>query len=75
MNSDLLHTWFAHNTPQSKTIPAFYQDICLLSMTELDHELIKMTDAYTGELFGSCMSVDDESVVFSVSRLIVDPES
>ena len=43
----------------------------MLSDEELDDELLKMTDHYTEELFSK---VKGESLVFPVSRLVVDPE-
>jgi len=44
-----------------------------LSDSELEEELLKMTDSYTNELFAPNFE-GTQSVVFPVSRLVVDPE-
>jgi N-formylglutamate amidohydrolase len=44
----------------------------MLSDEELDHELTKMTDAYTDALFAPDSNIP--RVVFPISRLVVDPE-
>jgi len=46
----------------------------LLDDQALEAELLKMTDAYTGYLFGSHAGDDDSVVTFPVSRLVLDPE-
>jgi len=53
------------------TIPSERRDSFLLSNEELDDELLKMTDHYTEALFSK---VNGVSLVFPVSRLVVDPE-
>ncbi len=45
----------------------------LLSDTELEGELLRMTDRYTDTLF-DISTIDVRSILFPVSRLLVDPE-
>lgn len=62
-----------HIPHASLSIPADIQPSILLSDADLQSELIKMTDAYTDELFVAD-SAKAQAVVFPVSRLVVDPE-
>ncbi|MEY4630037.1 MAG: hypothetical protein RIQ81_157 [Pseudomonadota bacterium] len=62
-----------HIPHSSTTIPAEYRDQFVLTDAELAAELVRMTDAYTDELFA--MPGDMATTVrFPVSRLVVDPE-
>jgi len=60
-----------HIPHSSKIIPADVRPQFLHSDEELTNEIIRMTDSYTDELF-NCQSAS--SIVFSVSRLVTDPE-
>jgi N-formylglutamate deformylase len=62
-----------HIPHSSKKIP---ENICPLLLTgdDLRQELIMMTDAYVDELFAGCATADDMSLVFPISRLVVDVE-
>jgi len=69
-----------HNSPlvlhiphASRVIPSEIRRTILLSDPELELELNKMTDSYTDELFISD-SVSAQSVVFPMSRLVLDTE-
>lgn len=62
-----------HIPHSSKLIPTGLRSTFLLTDSELDEELLVMTDAFTDELF-SCSAADVAHVVFPVSRLVVDPE-
>lgn len=62
-----------HIPHASTAIPAKYRDQFVLSDADLEEELIRMTDAYTDELFATPLSVAT-TVQFPVSRLVVDPE-
>jgi N-formylglutamate amidohydrolase len=62
-----------HIPHSSRFIPNKIRQGILLSDQELDTELIAMTDSYTDQLFS--MEPDIAiSMVFPVSRLVVDPE-
>ena len=60
-----------HIPHSSQHIPEDVRPVILLDDMELREELIRMTDAYTDELF---MFPGNVSVVFPISRLAVDPE-
>lgn len=60
-----------HIPHASLAIPAHVRPTLLLTDEELSHELLRLTDRYTEELF-DCSSV--APIVFPVSRLVVDPE-
>ena len=60
-----------HIPHSSKNIPEQIISFIILNDIELNEELIRMTDAYTDELFVFPGIV---SVVFPISRLAVDPE-
>ena len=60
-----------HVPHSSQVIPAALRDRFLLPDSEIRHELKLMTDAHTDDLYGR---PDLVSVVFPVSRLVVDPE-
>lgn len=62
-----------HVPHTSVEIPADVRRAILLSEAELDRELLRMTDRYTDELFEVESSIA-ASVVYPVSRLVVDPE-
>lgn len=62
-----------HVPHASMAIPADVRDQFVITDLELDHELIVMTDLATDELF-ACPSAIANTVVFPVSRLVVDPE-
>ena len=58
--------------PHSSThIPAEIRPQFISSEQELDHEILRMTDHYTDELFDW---PNAEKVIAKVSRLVVDPE-
>ncbi len=62
-----------HIPHSSMVIPPDVRSQFVLSDVELHRELLRMTDLFTNELF----SLDERiatSVVFDVSRLVVDPE-
>lgn len=62
-----------HIPHSSTTIPPELREDLQLSNDELHDELLRMTDAYTDELFSP---PDDRilAVTYGVSRLVVDPE-
>ena len=60
-----------HIPHSSHSIPASYQEYFVLSRKDLEHEQLRMVDAYTDELFSL---KESESVVFHYSRLLVDVE-
>jgi N-formylglutamate amidohydrolase len=62
--------------PHSRTtVPSDVRAALCLTDSELDLELLRMTDHHTEELFLSAAAqLSAESVVFPVSRLVVDPE-
>ena len=63
----------AHIPHSSRFIPSDFRQMIVRSNQELETELLAMTDSYTDQLFSmeSDMAI---SVVFPVSRLVVDPE-
>jgi len=63
-----------HIPHSSRKIPAEVRNQFLLTDAELETELLRMTDAYTDELFCVDLAPSDTAVVFPVSRLVVDPE-
>ena len=62
-----------HIPHSQKYIPAEYLQYFHLSDSELDFELLKMTDHFTDELF-QCSQSNHTEIIFPVSRLVVDPE-
>ena len=60
-----------HIPHSSLVIPEAHRQPFVLSDTELDFELLRMTDGYTDELFDALPGV---AVTFPVSRLVVDVE-
>lgn len=62
-----------HIPHASRVIPGEIRKTFKLSDIELKKELIRKTDAFTDELFASDKSKSN-SVVYSISRLVVDPE-
>ena len=63
-----------HVPHASRKIPADVRRTLLLDDAELERELTRMTDAWTDELFLGAAGSGDATVVFPVSRLVVDPE-
>lgn len=61
-----------HIPHTSTAIPPKIRSSFLIGDEELKEELLRMTDWYTDELFGS--SIQAMRIVFPVSRLVVDPE-
>lgn len=55
-------------------VPPAERPSLLISESELDIELLKMTDRYTDEIFSAAAMAGDEIVAFPVSRLVLDPE-
>ena len=62
-----------HIPHSSRVIPAEDRARLCLPDTELDQELLMMTDAWTGELFPE-IAFELRRVIFPVSRLVCDPE-
>ena len=62
-----------HIPHSSRVIPPEHREALLLADAELDAELLRMTDAFTDELFDA-RGTDLCSIVHPVSRLVVDPE-
>lgn len=62
-----------HVPHSSTSIPIALRPGILLSDPDLKAELVRMTDAFTDELFLDAIA-GAEAVVFPVSRLILDPE-
>lgn len=60
-----------HIPHASKHIPRQARPFILLDDLELGEELLRMTDVYTDELFDA---PGRRSVIFPISRLVVDPE-
>ena len=66
---------FIFHIPHSSfEIPEKYLSDFRLSIKVLELENIKMTDSYTEELFIDCVAKNDETIIFPVSRLLVDVE-
>ena len=69
------HTPFTviHIPHSSRIIPSKFRKMIVLSNQELEAELLAMTDSYTDQLFNmkSDLAI---SVVYPISRLVVDPE-
>ena len=62
-----------HIPHSSTVIPPEYRDQLVLSDDDLAAELVRMTDAYTDELF-ALASDTATTIQFPVSRLVLDPE-
>ena len=62
-----------HIPHASRVIPDDIRPSLLLSNDDIEAELLRMTDAYTDDLFGSALP-HAPVIVFGVSRLVVDPE-
>ena len=62
-----------HIPHASTDIPAGIRHTILLCQTDLDNELLRLTDRYTDQLFHLPSEIA-VSVAFPVSRLVVDPE-
>lgn len=62
-----------HIPHASVAIPAHLRSTLVLNNDELSHELLRLTDRYTEELF-DCDSESAARIVFPISRLVVDPE-
>ena len=62
-----------HIPHSQKYIPDEYLQYFHLSDSDLDAELLKMTDHFTDELF-ECSQSNCSEIIFPVSRLLVDPE-
>jgi N-formylglutamate amidohydrolase len=63
-----------HIPHSSKAIPSEIRYQFLLSDDELSNELNRMTDAFTDDLFSTKISIIKHTIVYPVSRLVVDPE-
>ncbi len=64
-----------HIPHSSRVIPDSVRAGIMLSDEELECELLRLTDAYTDEIFGfDSHSIVAQSIVFGVNRLVVDPE-
>jgi N-formylglutamate amidohydrolase len=62
-----------HIPHASTVIPTAQRRALLLSEDEMNEELLRMTDHFTDELFAELVG-EGQSVVFPVSRLVLDPE-
>ena len=62
-----------HIPHASTVIPKVQRQALLLSDDELDVEVRRMTDHFTDEIFADLVE-EDRSVIFPVSRLVLDPE-
>ena len=62
-----------HIPHSSEYIPQEVREKILLSDSELNNELLRMTDRYTDILF-DLSKVGAQSIIYPVSRLVVDPE-
>ena len=62
-----------HIPHSQKYIPDEYLQYFHLSDSDLDVELLKMTDHFTDQLF-ECSQSNCSEIIFPVSRLLVDPE-
>ena len=63
------------NIPHSSTfIPQEMNDSFSLSNDDLKSELLKMTDIYTAEIFSCITELGGISVIYTFSRLVLDPE-
>jgi N-formylglutamate amidohydrolase len=62
-----------HIPHSSKVIPAENRKAFLITQKELEDQLLRLTDHFTDELF-SVPDLKAESVIYSVSRLVLDPE-
>lgn len=67
-------TMILHVPHSSRVIPPDLRPTLRLSDADLARELLRMTDAWTDELFPAALGSGREAVVFPVSRLVVDPE-
>jgi len=63
-----------HIPHSSVMIPGEVRRKLLLADDELEHELLRMTDLWTDELFSGGARESDTVIVYPVSRLVVDPE-
>ena len=63
-----------HIPHSSKIVPKEQRGFLDLDNHQLNKELIAVTDTYTDELFGTHVKESDSVIIFSISRLIVDPE-
>lgn len=62
-----------HIPHASQRIPVDVRQSILLSQADLENELIRMTDAFTDELFAADIP-GVQTVIHQVSRLVLDPE-
>ncbi len=63
------------NIPHSSTfIPPEIRNSLLLNNDNLQEELLKMTDRYTDEIFSCVAELGGISVIYTYSRLVLDPE-
>ncbi len=62
-----------HIPHSSLSIPKTVRDKLCISDAELERELLRMTDRYTDILF-DLPTITSHSIIYPVSRLIVDPE-
>ncbi len=62
-----------HIPHSSLTIPNSVREKLCISDAELELELLRMTDRYTDILF-DLSTIGTHSIVYPVSRLVVDPE-
>ncbi|KKN22061.1 hypothetical protein LCGC14_0918970 [marine sediment metagenome] len=63
------------NIPHSSTyIPLEVKDRFLINNTDLQEELLRITDRYTEEIFSCVAELGGISVKYNYSRLVLDPE-
>ena len=64
----------AHVPHGSTFIPADVRRSIILSESDLERELLLMTDRYTPEIFDGIAELGGLALVNNYSRLVVDPE-
>ncbi len=74
LKGDIRVPLLAHIPHSSTCIPSGDRDSFMIDDDELKNELLVLTDWYVGEIYESVPKSGGISVVYNISRLIVDPE-